>query len=72
MAGAGRAIVVAYLVGTNVAALATPHGSLATILCRAGATERGHDVPRSRYLRHAWRYAAAGTLAAIAAVILVG
>lgn len=63
--------VVAYLVGTNVVALATPHGSLATILCRSVASGAGHEVPVGPYVRAAWRYALAGGLAALLPLALV-
>ncbi len=60
------ATVVAFLVGTNIAALATPHGSVATILARVVGRRHGVATPTSTYLRAAWRYAAAGAIAAIA------
>ena len=65
------ATIVAYLVGTNVAALATPHGSVATLLARAVGVRHGIVTPVGTYLRSAWRYAAIGTLAAMLALVLV-
>lgn len=65
------ATVVAYLIGTNIAALATPHGSVATILARAVGDRHGIATPAATYLRSAWRYASVGAIAAIAALWLV-
>ncbi len=72
LAGARPDLVVAYLVGTNVLALLTPHGSLATLLCRAVAARGGHDLPHGPYLRAAWRFALVGGAAALAALVLLG
>ncbi len=72
LAGSGVAPVVAYLVGTNIGALATPHGSLATMLCRSAAAARGHRVPARTYLRSAWRFAIVGSLAALIGLIALG
>ncbi len=69
--GAPPALVVAYLVGTNVLALVTPHGSLATMLCRSVAARAGHAIPHGPYLRVAWLFALPATLAALAALALV-
>ncbi len=63
-------VVVAYLVGTNVVAVATPHGSAATMLVRAGAHRQGVHLPAAEHVRDAWRYAVVGGLAAIAALAL--
>jgi arsenical pump membrane protein len=64
-------VVVAYLVGTNIVAMATPHGSAATMLVRAGGHRRGVRLPALDHLRGAWRYAAAGAVAAVAALVAV-
>lgn len=72
LVGARPELVVAYLVGTNVLALLTPHGSLATLLSRAVAARGGHELPRGPYLRTAWRFALVGAAAALAALALLG
>ncbi|HEY6569248.1 MAG TPA: hypothetical protein VIZ22_03115 [Candidatus Limnocylindrales bacterium] len=64
LAGSPVSIVVAYLVGTNVAAIATPHGSAATMLVRSIATRREVPLPAIGHLRTAWRYALTGSVAA--------
>jgi arsenical pump membrane protein len=71
LARASPATVVAFLIGTNVAAVATPHGSLATILARAVGRRHGIAAPVSEYLRSAWRYAVVGAVAAIVALAIV-
>ena len=71
LARANPATVVAYLIGTNVAAVATPHGSLATILARAVGRRHGVASPVSEYLRSAWRYAVVGAVAGIVALGIV-
>ena len=71
LARAHPATVVAFLIGTNVAAVATPHGSVATILARAVGGRHGVATPVSEYLRSAWRYAVVGTVAAIVALAIV-
>jgi Na+/H+ antiporter NhaD/arsenite permease-like protein len=63
-------VVVAFLVGTNFGSIATPHGSVATILARSAARLRGPDTGLRTYLASAWRYAAATGLAAVAALVL--
>ena len=70
--GAPPPLVIAYLVGTNVLALITPHGSLATVLSRSVAARAGHPIPHGPYLRSAWRFALAGSLAALAALAIFG
>jgi Na+/H+ antiporter NhaD/arsenite permease-like protein len=71
LARAHPATIIAFLIGTNVAAIATPHGSVATMLARATGARHGVLVPVGTYLRSAWRYAAVGSAAALAALILV-
>jgi Na+/H+ antiporter NhaD/arsenite permease-like protein len=61
---------VAFLIGTNVAALATPHGSVATILARAVGGRHGVVTPARAYLGSAWRYASIGAIAGILALAL--
>jgi arsenical pump membrane protein len=63
--------IVAFLIGTNVAALATPHGSVATILAHAVGERHGIATPGRTYLRSAWRYASVGAIAAIVVLSLV-
>jgi hypothetical protein len=64
--------VVAFLVGTNLTALLTPHGSVATMLCRSLARLDGHSPSRRAYLATAWRYAGAATVSASLLLVLVG
>ena len=68
LVGAQPATVVAYLLGTNVVALASPHGSVATMLARAVGHRHGVRTPTTRYLRTAWAYAAAGAVAGLLAL----
>jgi arsenical pump membrane protein len=68
LARAHPATVVAYLIGTNVVAIATPHGSVATILARATGQRHGVSTPVGTYLRSAWPYAAIGALAGMVAL----
>jgi arsenical pump membrane protein len=72
LVGAHPATVVAYVLGTNVVALATPHGSVATILARAVGHRHAVSTPPSRYLRAAWAYAAVGAVAGLAALVVAG
>lgn len=65
------ATIVAFLLGTNVAAMATPHGSMATILARGVGARHGVATPAGAYIRSAWRYALAGTLAGVLVLALV-
>jgi arsenical pump membrane protein len=71
LARAHPATIVAYLIGTNVAALATPHGSVATILARAVGGRHGVPTATGAYLRSAWRYALVGAVAGLVALSLV-
>jgi Na+/H+ antiporter NhaD/arsenite permease-like protein len=59
------AVIVAYLIGTNVASVATPHGSAATMLVRSGGAHRGASLPATAHLRTAWLYAVVGSAAAL-------
>jgi len=68
--GASPAAIVAFLIGTNLIAIATPHGSLATILCQRLATGKGVRVGARMYLGSAWRYASAAGLAAVVALLI--
>lgn len=70
--GAPVSVVIAYLIGTNILAVATPHGSVATMLCRSLAARGGVPMPAARHLRNGWRYAVAGGAAACAALIVIG
>jgi len=70
LAPAHPASVIAYLIGTNVGAVATPHGSVATILTRAVGGRHGVGIPARVYLGSAWRYASAGAIAGILALVL--
>jgi Na+/H+ antiporter NhaD/arsenite permease-like protein len=71
LSGAPVPVVVAWLVGTNVAALVTPHGSVATLLARAAARRHGPTSSVGDYLGAAWRYAAIASVASIACLVLV-
>ncbi len=71
LVGAAPGTVVAYLVGTNIAALLTPHGSVATMLVRSVAAAAGEPVSARRYLRTAWRFAIPPTVAALIVLILL-
>lgn len=72
LVGASPEAVVAYLLGTNILALLTPHGSLATILGRSLAKAAGAHLPTIAYVRDAWRYALGGTAAGLLALIAFG
>jgi arsenical pump membrane protein len=65
------ATLVAFLIGTNIGALATPHGSVATILARAVGRRHGVEIPARAYLGSAWRYALVGSLAGTLALVVV-
>jgi arsenical pump membrane protein len=70
LARAHPASIIAFLIGTNVAALATPYGSIATILARAVGGRHGVASPARAYLGSAWRYASVGAIAGILALVL--
>jgi arsenical pump membrane protein len=70
LARAHPASIIAFLIGTNVAALATPHGSVATILARAVGGTQGVPTPARAYLASAWRYAATGSIVGIVALAI--
>jgi arsenical pump membrane protein len=70
LARAHPASIIAFLIGTNVAALATPHGSVATLLARAVGGRHGVGSPARAYLGSAWRYASVGAIAGILALAL--
>jgi Na+/H+ antiporter NhaD/arsenite permease-like protein len=72
VAGRGQSgAIVAYLLGTNVLALLTPYGSLATILGRNLAKLSGASPSTREYLLEAWPFAIVGAAAGLAAVIVV-
>jgi arsenical pump membrane protein len=71
LSGSSPTAVVAFLVGTNLFALATPHGSLATILSRQLGLRRGIDLGARTYLANAWRYALVSSLAALVALFVI-
>lgn len=71
LAHAAVPVLVAYLIGTNVAALATPHGSAATMLVRSGGARRGVHLPAFEHVTTAWQYALAGSAAALALLAIV-
>lgn len=71
LSGVHPATIVAFLIGTNVAAVATPHGSVATILARTIGRRQGVSVSVGEYLRSAWRYAAVGALSGLIALVVV-
>ena len=63
-------VVVAFLIGTNLIAIGTPHGSLATILCQRLAARRGIHFGTRIYLGAAWRYASAAGIPALGALLI--
>jgi arsenical pump membrane protein len=71
LVGASPAAVVAYLIGTNLFAIATPHGSLATILSRQLGLRGGVDLGVRDYVRAAWRYALVSSVVAVIGLIVV-
>ena len=71
LARAHPAAIVAYLIGTNLIAIATPHGSVATLLVRAKGARHGVMTPAAVHLATAWRYAAVGAIAGFAALLVV-
>ena len=68
LAPAGPMAIVAFLIGTNFGSIATPHGSVATILARSVGARAGHSVSPADYMRGAWRYALVGTAVALVAL----
>jgi arsenical pump membrane protein len=65
-------LIVAYLVGANLRTVATPRGSMATILARSSGRLRGRETGLLRVdLANAWQYAAVSAIAAIAALIAI-
>jgi Na+/H+ antiporter NhaD/arsenite permease-like protein len=70
LAGAGGPAIVAYLIGTNILALVTPHGSVATMLGRSLAHRGGVEITPRDYLWRGWRYAIAGAVPALVVVVL--
>lgn len=70
LVGASPEAVVAFLIGTNLIAIGTPHGSLATILCRRLAAGKGIHVATRSYLDTGWRYACAAGLPALGALLV--
>lgn len=64
------AVIVAYLIGTNVAAVATPHGSAATMLVRSGSERRGSPLSTSAHFKTAWLYAIAGSAGALVFLVV--
>jgi len=71
LVGASPAAIVAYLLGTNVLALLTPYGSLATILGRNLAKLSGASLSTGEYLRQAWPFAVVGTAAGLVALVVI-
>jgi len=70
LVGADIQIAMAFLIGTNVLAVITPHGSLATMLSHAVAQARGWRISRSAYVRNAWRDALLASGVALAALFV--
>lgn len=66
---AGGPLVIAYLLGTNILALVTPHGSVATMLGRTLAHRGGVVITPRDYLWRGWRFAVAGTVPALLVLI---
>jgi len=71
LAAAPSEAIVAFLIGTNIAVVATPHGSVATMLAHGVGRRHGVIIEASTYLRSAWRYGAVGAGAALVALMLV-
>jgi arsenical pump membrane protein len=70
LVGASPEAVVAFLIGTNLISIGTPHGSLATILCQRLAAGKGIHVGTRMYVGSAWRYASAAGLPALGALLI--
>ncbi len=66
--GAGPSTVIAFLIGTNVISVLTPHGSLATMLSHSVAIRRGWPLDRRAYVRRGWVEVVALTAAAVLAL----
>lgn len=69
LAHADLSLVVAYLIGTNIVAVATPHGSAATMLARSVGARRGVVLAWMTYVRGAWRYGVVGSVTALLLVV---
>jgi len=63
--------ILAFLIGTNIFVVATPHGSVATMLAHGVGRRHGVEVEVSSYLRSAWRYGLVGSMAGLAALMVV-
>lgn len=68
LAHAHPTAILAFLIGTNVLAVATPHGSVATLLGRSVGARLGVVTCLGSYLSSAWPYAVVGGLAGLAAL----
>lgn len=68
--GGSPEAILAFLIGTNLIAIGTPHGSLATIRCQRLAARQGIRVGTGTYLGTAWRYASAAGLPALGALLI--
>jgi arsenical pump membrane protein len=74
---ASPGLILAFLVGTNVGSIATPHGSLAALLVRSSASASararlaGRDLGFRASLAGAWRYAAVTGVAALFALSVI-
>jgi arsenical pump membrane protein len=69
--GASPDAVVAYLIGTNLLAIATPHGSVATMLVRRLAARGGFETGVLDHLTSAWLPALAAGVPAMLALLVV-
>lgn len=69
--GASPDAVVAYLIGTNLLAIATPHGSVATMLVRRLASRGGFETSALEHLTTAWLPTLAAGGPAILALLIV-
>lgn len=70
LVGSPAPAIIAFLIGTNIAVVATPHGSVATMLAYGVGRRQGIVVEVPTYLRSAWRYGLVGSVAALAALLL--
>ena len=71
LAGADPTVIVAWLVGTNILCITTPHGSIATMLSHSVARRRGFHISRRAYLRRAIPDAFLLAGAAMVALVLI-
>lgn len=71
LGSAAPVAVVAYLIGTNFSAVATPHGSVATLLARSVAKQHGPVDSSRAYVASFWWYALATTITAFVVLVII-